>query len=66
MSDRPEVSLRRFEPGDGPAVHRWFNTPAATASLMEQRSSFSLEQGGRAAHVRDRHCRHRRKPSPDR
>jgi ribosomal-protein-alanine N-acetyltransferase len=44
VSDRPEVSLRRFEPGDGPAVHRWFNNPAATASLMEQRDSFSLEQ----------------------
>ena len=44
MSDRPEVSLRRFQPGDAPAVHRWFNNPAATASLMEQRDSFSLEQ----------------------
>src|SRR5207342_2327121 len=41
MSDRPTVSLRRFEPGDAPAVHRWFNNPAATASLMEQRGSFS-------------------------
>jgi len=44
MTEQPEVSLRRFEPGDGPAVHRWFNNPAATASLMEQRESFSLEQ----------------------
>ena len=44
MSDRPEVSLRRFEPGDAPAVHRWFNNPAATATLMEQRDGFSLEQ----------------------
>ena len=42
MSDRPAISLRRFEPGDAPAVHRWFNNPAATASLMEQRGSFSL------------------------
>jgi RimJ/RimL family protein N-acetyltransferase len=44
MSERPEVSLRRFEEGDGPAVHRWFNNPEATKSLMEQRDSFSLEQ----------------------
>ncbi len=43
MSERPHVSLRRFEPGDAPAVHRWFNNPAATASLMEQRDSFSVE-----------------------
>jgi [ribosomal protein S5]-alanine N-acetyltransferase len=43
MSARPEVSLRPFEPGDAAAVHRWFNNPAATASLMEQRGSFSLE-----------------------
>jgi len=44
MSERPHVSLRRFEPGDAVAVHRWFNNPAATTSLMEQRDSFSLEQ----------------------
>jgi ribosomal-protein-alanine N-acetyltransferase len=44
VTDRPEVSLRRFEPGDAAAVHRWFNNPAATASLMEQRDGFSLEQ----------------------
>ena len=44
MSDKPDVSLRRFQPGDAPAVHRWFNNPAATASLMEQRDGFSLEQ----------------------
>jgi RimJ/RimL family protein N-acetyltransferase len=43
MADRPAVSLRSFEPGDAAAVHRWFNNPAATASLMEQRGSFSLE-----------------------
>ena len=41
MNDRLEVSLRPFQPGDAPAVHRWFNNPAATASLMEQRDSFS-------------------------
>jgi RimJ/RimL family protein N-acetyltransferase len=44
MADRPEVSLRQFEPGDAPAVHRWFNNPDATKSLMEQRDGFSLEQ----------------------
>ena len=43
MTEKPEVRLRRFEPGDAPAVHRWFNNPAATASLMEQRDSFSLQ-----------------------
>ena len=44
MSDKPAVSLRRFEPGDAAAVHRWFNNPAATASLMEQRDEFTPEQ----------------------
>jgi RimJ/RimL family protein N-acetyltransferase len=43
MGEQPKVCLRQFEPGDAPAVHRWFNNPAATASLMEQRESFSLE-----------------------
>src|SRR5213079_2078810 len=46
MSDRPAVSLRIFQPSDKAAVHRWFNNPAATASLMEQRDSFSLEEAG--------------------
>jgi len=44
MSDseqRPSVTLRGFEPGDAAAVHRWFNNPEATATLMEQRSGFS-------------------------
>lgn len=40
----PEVSLRRFEPRDAVAVHRWFNNPAATRTLMEQRESFSMEE----------------------
>jgi [ribosomal protein S5]-alanine N-acetyltransferase len=44
MSDQPEVSLRRFEPADATAVHRWFNNPEATKTLMESRESFSLEQ----------------------
>jgi RimJ/RimL family protein N-acetyltransferase len=43
VSEQPDVSLRRFEPGDAAAVHRWFNNPQATASLMEQRGSFSPE-----------------------
>ena len=33
--------MRRFEPGDASAVHRWFNSPAATANLLEHRDSFS-------------------------
>jgi RimJ/RimL family protein N-acetyltransferase len=41
VSDRPAVSLRPFESGDAAAVHRWFNNPEATRTLMEQRSSFS-------------------------
>jgi len=35
------ISLRDFEPGDAEAVHRWFNSPAATSNLVEQRDSFS-------------------------
>ena len=45
MSDRPKVSLRRFEPGDAAAVHRWFNNPAATATLMEQRDELLAGAG---------------------
>ena len=37
------VSLREFEPGDAAAVHRWFNSPAATANLLEHREDFSRE-----------------------
>ena len=44
MADKPKVSLRGFEPGDAAAVHRWFNNPEATKTLMEQRESFSVEQ----------------------
>lgn len=44
MSDRPEVSLRAFEPGDAGPVHRWFNNPEATKMLMEQRPGMSLEE----------------------
>jgi RimJ/RimL family protein N-acetyltransferase len=42
--ERPEVSLRRFQLADAASVHRWFNSPEATRSLMEQRQSFSIEQ----------------------
>ena len=44
MSNGPEVSLRRFEPEDAGAVHRWFNNSKATKSLVVQRQSFSLEE----------------------
>jgi RimJ/RimL family protein N-acetyltransferase len=44
MTEKPDVSLRPFEPGDAAAVHRWFNNPEATRTLMEQRTSFSEEQ----------------------
>jgi [ribosomal protein S5]-alanine N-acetyltransferase len=43
----PRVELRDFRPADVAAVHRWFNDPDATASLLEQRESFS-EQEARA------------------
>jgi RimJ/RimL family protein N-acetyltransferase len=43
-ADRPAVSLRPFQPGDAAAVHRWFNNPQATQTLMEQRDEFTLEQ----------------------
>lgn len=46
MSERGsdvEVRIRPFTPGDAEAVHRWFNNPEATSSLMEVRDSFSLE-----------------------
>jgi RimJ/RimL family protein N-acetyltransferase len=35
------ISLRDFRPEDAAAVHRWFNSPAATANLLEHRDSFS-------------------------
>lgn len=44
MSEQPKVSLRPFEPGDAAAVHRWFNNPEATRTLMETREGFSREQ----------------------
>ena len=40
----PAVSVRRFEPGDAPAVHRWFNNSRATKSLVAQRERFTPEE----------------------
>lgn len=37
------ISLREFRPEDAAAVHRWFNSTAATANLLEHRESFSEE-----------------------
>ena len=47
MGEAPKVWLREFEPGDATAVHRWFNNPEATATLMEQRESFSEDDAQR-------------------
>jgi RimJ/RimL family protein N-acetyltransferase len=44
VSELPEVTLRPFQESDAPAVHRWFNNPEATKTLMEQRESFSMEE----------------------
>jgi RimJ/RimL family protein N-acetyltransferase len=44
VAEQPKVSLRPFQPGDAPAVHRWFGNAEATRTLMEQRESFSLEE----------------------
>jgi RimJ/RimL family protein N-acetyltransferase len=41
-----QVTLRQFRPEDGPAVHRWFNTPPVIDGLVEARESFS-EQDAR-------------------
>jgi [ribosomal protein S5]-alanine N-acetyltransferase len=47
MSDAPKVWLRKFDPADASAVHRWFNNPEATATLMEQRPGFSEQEAER-------------------
>ena len=41
------ISLRDFRPEDAEAVHRWFNSPAATANLLEHRDSFSVQDARR-------------------
>jgi ribosomal-protein-alanine N-acetyltransferase len=37
------IELRDFQPGDAPAVHRWFNDSRVTADLVGRRESFTLE-----------------------
>ena len=39
----PKVTLRGFRADDVDAVHRWFNNPEATATLMETRDSFTRD-----------------------
>ena len=46
-ADPPRVWLRRFEPDDAAAVHRWFNNRKATATLLEQRADFSKQEARR-------------------
>ncbi len=41
------ISLREFTIEDADAVHRWFNSPAATANLLEHRDEFSEEDARR-------------------
>jgi RimJ/RimL family protein N-acetyltransferase len=41
------ISLRQFKREDADAVHRWFNSPAATANLLEHRDEFSEEDARR-------------------
>jgi RimJ/RimL family protein N-acetyltransferase len=42
------ISLRDFRPEDADAVRRWFNSPAATANLLEHRDGeFTEEDAGR-------------------
>lgn len=44
MPERPRVTLRAFEPGDVPAVYRWFNNRDAIRTLMEEREAFSEDE----------------------
>ncbi len=37
------IELREFQPGDAPAVHRWFNDSRVTADLVGRRAGFTLE-----------------------
>jgi RimJ/RimL family protein N-acetyltransferase len=41
------ISLRDLRLEDAPAVHRWFNSPAATSNLLEHRDEFSEEDARR-------------------
>jgi RimJ/RimL family protein N-acetyltransferase len=38
------ISLRDFRPEDAAVVHRWFNSPAATANLLEHREGEFTEE----------------------
>lgn len=38
------IWLRDFRPEDAEAVHRWFNSPGATANLLEQREGEFTEE----------------------
>lgn len=46
MTEKAEVRLRDFRPGDADAVYRWFNDDRVTADLVGSRDSFSLEAAG--------------------
>jgi RimJ/RimL family protein N-acetyltransferase len=41
------ISLRDFRLEDAEAVHRWFNSPAATANLLEHREGEFTDQDAR-------------------
>jgi len=41
------ISLRDFRAEDAEAVHRWFNSPAATANLLEHREGEFTEEDAR-------------------
>jgi RimJ/RimL family protein N-acetyltransferase len=41
------ISLRNFTMEDVEAVHRWFNSPAATANLLEHRETEFTEEDAR-------------------
>jgi RimJ/RimL family protein N-acetyltransferase len=41
------ISLRDFRPEDAEAVRRWFNSPAATANLLEHRDREFTEEDAR-------------------
>ena len=46
------ISLRDFRPEDAAAVHRWFNSPAATANLLEHRDEFTEDDAGAGSSAR--------------
>jgi RimJ/RimL family protein N-acetyltransferase len=39
-----QVTLRDFEPGDAPAVERWFKNSRVTENMMEVREGFSSDE----------------------